>query len=149
MILADLVVVDSIDDGDVGAVGGRRDENALGAGRKMRRGLFLRGEDAGALHRDIDVELLVRKLGRVLDRRHLDRAAADIHRVAGDFDLVREAAVHRVEAQEMRVGLDRREVVDGDDFDILAAGFDNGAQDVAPNAPETIDGDTNRHRKLL
>ena len=40
-VLGELVVVDAIDDGEVGAVGGRGDQHALGAGRQMRRGLFL------------------------------------------------------------------------------------------------------------
>ena len=43
----------------------------------------------------------------------------------------------------MRVGLDRREVVDGDDLDILAPGFHDGAQDVAADAAEPVDGDPN------
>ena len=62
MVLGQLVVVDAVDDGEIGAVGGRGDEDALGAGLQMRRRLFARGEDAGAFQRDIDAELLVRKL---------------------------------------------------------------------------------------
>src|SRR3712207_7079768 len=45
--------------------------------------------------------------------------------------LAREAAVHGIETQEMRVGLDRAEIVHGDHLDVLAPGFDDGAQDVA------------------
>ena len=68
-VLRQLVVVDAVDDGQVGTVGRRRNDDALGAGGEMRRGLVLGGEDAGAFERDIDVELLPRQLGRVLDRR--------------------------------------------------------------------------------
>ena len=53
----------------------------------MRRGLVARGEDAGAFERDVDAELLVRQLGRILDRRHLDLVAADVDRVAVDARL--------------------------------------------------------------
>ena len=77
MILGQLVVIDAIDHGQVGAVGGRGDQHALGAGGQMQRGLFLGGEDAGAFQRDVDVEFLVRQLGRILDGGDLDGAGAD------------------------------------------------------------------------
>ena len=48
--------------------------------------------------------------------------------------------------QEMRVGLNRPEVVDGDDLDVLAAGFDDGAQNVAADAAESVDPDPDGHR---
>ncbi|MNU11784.1 hypothetical protein D3C72_2599110 [compost metagenome] len=51
----------------------------------------------------------------------------------------------RIETQEMRVGLDRAEVVDGNDFDILAAGFNDGAQHVAADAAKTVNGDFHCH----
>ena len=72
-------------------------------------------------------------------------AAADVDGVAVDRHLVREAAVHGVVAQQVGVGLDRAEIVDGHDLDVLAAGFDDGAQDVAPDAPEAVDGDPDSH----
>ena len=101
------------------------------------------GEDAGAFQRDVDAELLPRQLRRILDGRHLDRAVADADRVAVDRDLAGEAAVHRIEAQQMRIGLDRPEIVDADDLDVLAAGFGDRAQHVAADAAESVDGDTN------
>jgi hypothetical protein len=42
-----------------------------------------------------------------------------IDRVAFDRHLAREAAVHAVVAQQVRVGLDRAEIVDGDDLDVV------------------------------
>ena len=62
VVLGQLVVVDAIDDGEVGAIGGGRDDDALGAGGQMRRGLVLRGEDAGAFERDVDAQILPRQL---------------------------------------------------------------------------------------
>ena len=41
MRLRQLVVVDAVDDGEVGAVGRRRDQDALGAGIEMRGAPFL------------------------------------------------------------------------------------------------------------
>jgi hypothetical protein len=57
--------------------------------------------------------------------------------------------MHRVEAQQVGVGLDRREIVDGHHLDVLASRFRDGAQDVAADAPEPVDRDTNRHFSLL
>ncbi len=54
--------------------------------------------------------------------------------------------MNAVEAQQMGVGLDRAEIVDRDDLDVRAAGFDDGAQDVAPDAPEAVDRNLYRHR---
>ncbi len=69
VVLGQLVVVDAVDDGEVGAVGRRRDQHALGAGGQMRRGLVLGGEDAGAFERDVDAEVLPRQLRRDRARR--------------------------------------------------------------------------------
>ena len=51
--------------------------------------------------------------------------------------------MHGIEAQQMRIGLDRREIVDGDDLDVPAVCFDDGAQHVAADAAESVDGDAN------
>ena len=53
--------------------------------------------------------------------------------------------MHRVEAQQMRVGFDRAQIVDADHFDILAAGFGDGAQDVAADAAEPVNGNADSH----
>ena len=113
---------------------------------EVDRGLVARGEDAGALHRDVDAEVLVRQLGGVLDRRDLDLVAADVDRVALDHHFLREAPVHAVEAQQMRVGFDRPEVVDRDDLDVLAARFDDRAQHEAPDASKAVDRYLRDHR---
>ena len=148
MLFGELVVIDAVDDGEVGAVGGRGDDDALGARGQQRRRLVARGEDAGAFERDVDAEILVGQFGRALDRRDLDLAAADADRIAVDGDFVRKASVHAVEAQQMRVGLDGPEVVDRHHLDVRAARFDDGAQDVAPDAPEPVDRYPHRHVEL-
>ena len=78
----------------------------------------------------------------------LDGAVADVDRVALDLDLAGKAAVHAVEAQQMGVGLDRTEIVDGDDLDVLAAGFGDGAQHVAADAAESVDCNPDCHDTL-
>ena len=53
--------------------------------------------------------------------------------------------MHAVEAQQMGIGLDRAEIVDGDDVDVLAAGFVDGAHDVAADAAKSVDGNSDSH----
>ena len=53
--------------------------------------------------------------------------------------------MHRIVAQQMGVGLDRAEIVDADDLDVVAAGFDDRAQDITADAAKPIDGDFHRH----
>ncbi len=145
VVLRELVVVHAVDDREIDAVRGSGDEHALGAGGQMQRCLVLRREDAGAFERDVDAEILPRQLRGVLERRDLDGAVADADGVALDRDLARKAAVHRVVAQQVRVGFHRTEVVDADHLDILAARLGDGAQHVTADPAEPVDPDTNGH----
>jgi hypothetical protein len=111
----------------------------------VERGLVARCEDAGALERDIDAEIAVRKFGGVLDRGDFDLAAADIYPIFAGFHFARKLAVHGVETKQVRVGGDGAEIVDGDDFDVLAARLVDGAQDVAPDPSEAVDRHLHRH----
>ena len=70
---------------------------------------------------------------------------ADDDRIAIDDDLVREAAMHAVEAQQMRIGLDRAEVVDCHNVNVFAAGLYNGAQHKTPDSSEAVDCNPYRH----
>src|SRR5437016_61929 len=60
-------------------------------------------------------------------------------------DLVRKAAVNGIEQQQMRVGFDRPQIVHRHDYDILAAGLDDGPQDIAADAAKSVDGNANWH----
>ena len=112
----------------------------------MRLGLLLGGEDAGALERDVHAQVLVRQLGGVTLGGDLDAAVArHLDVVAVDLHLGRETAVHAVVAQQVGVGLDRAQVVDGDDLDVAAAMLGDGAQDQTSDAAEAVDGDANSH----
>ena len=48
-------------------------------------------------------------------------------------------------AQQMRIGLDRAEVVDADNLDVLAAGLGDSPQDVAADAAKTVNTDADCH----
>ena len=111
----------------------------------MGGGLVAGGEDAGAFERDIDAELAVRQRRRVLDGRHPDRPATRVDRIALDLDRMGEPAVDAVEAEQMRIGLDGSEIIDGHDFDVGPSRLDDGPQDIAADPPEAVDGDLHRH----
>ena len=145
VVLGQRVVVDAVDDGRIGAVGGRGDQHALGAGGQMRGSFVLGGEDAGAFQRDVDAEFLPRQLGRIAFGRNLDLAVAEADGVALDCHGAGEAAVHGVKAEQVGVGLDRSEVVDADHLDILAAGLGDSAQHVAADAAKPVDCDPDCH----
>ena len=57
--------------------------------------------------------------------------------------------MHRVIAQQVGVGLDRTQVVDRHDLDVLAAMLDDRAKHEAADAAEAVDGDANGHGELL
>ncbi len=105
-------------------------------------------ENAGALQRNVDAELFPRQLAGILDRGDFDLSGAAVDAVALNLDLAREAAVNGIEPQQMRIGLDRGEIVDGHDLHVLATGFGQGAQHVAANAAEPVDGDADGHFEL-
>jgi hypothetical protein len=65
--------------------------------------------------------------------------------VSPDLHFMREAAMHAVVAQQVGVGLDRAEIVDRHDLDVLAARLDDGAQHIAADAAEAVDCDSNSH----
>ena len=137
--LVELVVVDAVDDGEVGAVGRRRDQHALGAGGQMRRGLVLGGEDAGAFERDVDAEVLPRQLGGIALGGDLDRAVADARCVSpSTVTSPGKRPCTRVEAQQVRVGLDRAEIVDGDDLDVLAPASTMARRTLRPMRPKPL-----------
>src|SRR5690606_15785051 len=140
-------VVDAVHDGgvDVLAAGGR-DDDLLGAALQVRAGLFLGGEEAGALEHHVDLQLAPGQLGRVAIGQHADLVAVDHHVVAVDLDGAGELAVGGVVARQVRVGLGIAQIVDGDDFDVvLLAGFVVGTQDVAADAAVPVDGDADGH----
>ncbi len=149
VVLCQLVVVDPVDDGEVGLVAGRGDQHALGAGVEMLQRLFARGEEARAFERDVHLEFAVGQLLRVADGGDPDRTGADVDRLAFDGDRAGKPAVNAVKAQQVGVGRHRPEVVDRHDLDVGPPGLGDRAQDVAPNASEPVDRNSDRHGCLL
>ena len=53
--------------------------------------------------------------------------------------------MHGIESQQMGIGLDRAEIIDGDDLNVLAVRFGNCPQDIPPDTSKSVDRDFNRH----
>ena len=54
----------------------------------------------------------------------------------------------RIVAEKMGVGLDRTEIVDADDLDVVAPGFIDRPQDEPADAPKPVDANPDGHRLL-
>ncbi len=133
------------DDGRVLALGGRADDDLLGAGREVRGRLVLVGEEARALEDDVGAELLPRQLGGVLlgdDLRvHVAEVDGALERLRG----MGRAAVDAVVVVEVRERLRVGQVVDGDELEVLDVALGEGADDAASDAAEAVDGDLRGH----
>ncbi len=145
MALAQALVVDAIDHGDVLTAGRGRDQHPLGAGLQVLARRLALGEDAGAFQRHIDLELAPGQVGGIALGQHRHRAAAEIDSGLGGPHPAGERPVDRIVFQQMRVGVDGAQIVDGDDLEILAVLLMDGPQDEAPDAPKAVDRDPCRH----
>ena len=105
----------------------------------MRHRLIFGCENAGALERNINAHGFVRQLCGIAHRRYFDWSASDVDRVAFDGDLMGEAAVDGIEAQQVGVGFNRPQVVDRNNFDIGATRFDDCAQYISADAAKSVD----------
>jgi len=53
--------------------------------------------------------------------------------------------VHGVKAQQVRVGLNWREIVDGNYRNVLTIALDDGPQNIAADTAKSVDGDPDRN----
>src|SRR5690606_6565801 len=92
------------------------------------------------LEHDVDAEILPRQLSGVLLAEDADGIAIDLESVLRRLDGPVIAAVDGVVAKQMGERLVIGEVVDGDEIEIGVV-LPRGAEDVAANASESVDGD--------
>jgi hypothetical protein len=138
------LVVDAQHERNVGALGGRRDDDLLRAGGDVLRGGGAIGEEAGRLEDDVDAKRPPAQFGRVSLREDLELVA--LHRDAAvlRLDARLQVADHRVVFEQVREGIRARQIVDGDEIDVLVA--QRRPHDVPPDAPESVDPDPYSHR---
>ena len=147
VICLQLAVVHTIDDRLVGPFGRGGNQNPLGAARQVDGGLVTVIELAGAFEDDIDAVPV--QFIWVVGRHDLDGSAAEVEHIARDLHRTGETSMDRVVFQQMGVGLDRAGGVDLDDLNVIACGFRDMGQRAAPDAPEAVDADRDRHMRLL
>ena len=144
MLGRQLAVIDAINDGQVDALCRRRDQHPLRARGDMRFAAGAVGEEAGAFERDVDAVGLMRQLGGILLRGHLDALAVDDDVAAVGRDFARVLAVHAVAREQPGVGLGIRKVVHADQFEPAIRALEDRTGDQAADATETVDGNS-RH----
>src|SRR5690606_26505176 len=121
------------------ATGGGNDD-FLGTTLQVGRCLLFAGEEAGALEHDVDIQLTPGQRSGITFGQHTDAVAVHNHVVTVDRHFAREAAVGAVVLGKVGVCLGCTQIIDGHDLDIvLLAAFVVGTQDVAADAPITID----------
>ena len=146
-----LVVIDALHEGAVLTLGGSRDDDLLGTGGDVTLGLLRVGEQTGRLDDDIDAEVLPRQTFRAARAHHLDLVAVD-HDDVVVLELRRgllgrngavETTLRGVVLEQVGKVVGRHDVADGNDVEGGAevALLDEGAEDKAPDAAESIDGD--------
>jgi hypothetical protein len=141
-----LVVVHAEDEREILALGGRADDDLLGACIDVALRFFFVGEEAGAFEDDVDAEVLPRKLLRIFHSEDFDVLAAhgDGRLLGADLGRL-ERAVDAVVLEKVGEGFRVGEIVDGDDFDVGHLAFDERSQHAATDSPETIDTNLGGH----
>ena len=141
------LLIDAVDNRSVSRLAGSGEQDLLGALLDVHHALFLRIEGARALHHDVDVEFSPGDLLRVARGEDADAVAVDDQRVrAFDLHVSVEAAVAGVVLEKMGVDGEVAGGIDRDDFDVmLLAALVVSAENVAADAAETGDGNTNGH----
>jgi hypothetical protein len=145
VILGQLVVIDAKHHGQIDFLARSRYQHPLGAGIKVLLAARTVGEKAGAFERDVDAIGLVRQIGGVALGSHMDALAIDDQVIAIDFDRTRERPMHRIALEQQGVCLGIGQIVDRNQFQPAIGPLDDGARDIAADAPETVDCNLGRH----
>jgi hypothetical protein len=141
------LVVHAHDDREVLVLGGRGDDDLLGAAVEVRAGLGGVGEEAGRLDHDVGADLAPRQARRVLLGERAEALTAHGDLVGGVRD-VAEPAEDRVVLEQVRQGGVVGEVVRPDDLDVggpREVGRLHGAVEVAADAAEAVDAHADGH----
>ena len=110
----------------------------------MSGGLIAVGEEACRLDNDVDAKFLPRKILGIANGGDLEQLSVDKDAVLGCFDGCVEAPHDRVVLEQVGHGGHRTQIVGGNDLDI-SAGLPHRPEEVAADATEAIDADTDSH----
>ena len=143
------VVVDAEHDGQVFVLGRGGDDDLGGTVVQVSAGPVGVGEDAGGFDDDFDAVVAPGNLSGVALGDHGDALTVDHEVAVDDINLARVAAVVGVVLEEMGVGVGVGEVVDRDDFEVIAVEVEHALEHLPPDAAEAVDADFGRHEGLL
>ena len=141
-------VVDAEHDRVVGVGGRRRDDDLLRTRVEMLLRALALGEEPGRLDHDVDAELAPRQRRRIALGEHLHLLATRVDDAVAERDVAGERPQHRVVLEQMRHRRGVTEVVDRDDLHVGSERLLR-PEEVAPDAPETVDANANRHDASL
>ncbi len=127
-----------------------RHDDLPGAGIDVLLRGFLGQEQAGGLDHHVHVHFVPLQVGRVAFLGQADLLAVDQQVVALHRHVGLETTVHGVVLEHVRQIVRLQQIVDGHDFDVVAEVQHRRAQDVTPDATETVDTNLDCHvLKLL
>ncbi len=109
----------------------------------MLLGVDTLGEKPGGLDNDICANGSPIDLGGILSLENFEAPPFDGDGVVGMRDAVRQIAEDGIVLQKVRESLGVRDVVDGDELNVLVV--QRGAHDVAPDAAEAVDANLDGH----
>ncbi len=109
----------------------------------MQGRLVAGAELSGGLHDDADAELAPVDLRGIAAGQNPDRGAVDDDRIVGVGYRRAHAAVGRIEREQVRESPGVRDVVHGDDLDIVP--LERPAHERTSDAPEAVDSDADGH----
>jgi hypothetical protein len=121
-----------------------RENDLLGAGLEVLLASLAVAEDAGAFQGHVHAAVAPRQVGGVFLGRHGDGGAVDHDGAVVGLHVAGEPAVGAVILEEVGQHLGVGEVVDADNGKLVLA-FPHGPEDQAPDPPEAVDANVNRH----
>ena len=142
-----LVVVDAEHDRDVRVRGRGGDDDLLRACIEMLLRTVAVGEEAGRLEHDVDAQVAPGQRAGIPLGEHAHLLAGGAERPVGELDLALERAERRVVLQEVGHRLRVAEVVQRDDLEIGPERVPR-AEEVPPDAAESVDADASSHPLL-
>ena len=114
----------------------------------MRHGLFCAVEGARTFQHNINAQIVPGQICWIAVSKKRNRTAPNINALFGGPHCARKIAVYAVIAQQMGMSFNRTGIVDGNDFDIFALQFMDGAISQTTNTTEAVDGDTDCHMRI-
>ena len=145
MGIFEFVVIDAVDHGDIGTVGRGGNQHSLGTGLYMLGGLFAFAEQTRAFQGYIHVQVFPRQPRGVAFGNDFYGTAAKVDGVFTDGYISGQGAVGGIVFQQVGVGFNRSEVVNGDHLQVRTSGLVQSPQYKAPDTPKSVDRETNSH----